>query len=132
MRIIADTNVLLRVFVDDNLAQSQAAKEVLTQADAVVVGRHALCELAWVLASTYHFSKHQIANVIRELKDKSNVITDRAAVDAGLAVMDAGGDFADGVINNEGRSLGGDTLVSFDKKAVQAIAKQGLKATLLA
>jgi len=46
--------------------------------------------------------------------------------------MEAGADFADGVIANEGQWLGGETFVSFDKKAVSAIAKQGIQATLLA
>ena len=132
MKIIADTNVLLRAFVDDDPAQSRVVRETLAGADAVVVSRHALCELAWVLGSSFRFPKRQIANVIRELRDKVNVITDRAAVDAGLAVMDAGGDFADGVIDYEGRCFGGETFVSFDKKAVAAVAKQGMKAELLA
>jgi len=131
LKIIVDTNVLVRAFVDDDPAQSQAAKETLTEADSVVVGRHALCELAWVLASSFRFPKRQIANVIRELRDKSNVITDRAAVDAGLAVMDAGGDFADGVIDYEGRWLGGGTFVSFDKKAVEVLTAQGFRTKLL-
>jgi predicted nucleic-acid-binding protein len=46
--------------------------------------------------------------------------------------MDAGGDFADGVIAYEGRCFGGETFVSFDKKAVSAIIKQGHQARLLA
>jgi predicted nucleic-acid-binding protein len=45
--------------------------------------------------------------------------------------MNAGADFADGVIAYEGRWLGGETFVSFDKKAVAAIAEQGMKARLL-
>jgi predicted nucleic-acid-binding protein len=56
---------------------------------------------------------------------------DRPAVEAGLAVLDAGADFADGVIAYEGRWLGGETFVSFDKKAVAVIAKQGMQARLL-
>jgi predicted nucleic-acid-binding protein len=45
--------------------------------------------------------------------------------------MEAGADFADGVIAYEGAWLGGETFVSFDKKAVSAIAKQGMKSRLL-
>ncbi len=33
--------------------------------------------------------------------------------------VDAGGDFADGVIAYEGRWLGGETFVSFDRKAAR-------------
>jgi len=49
MKIIADTNVLVRAFVDDNPAQSRAARASLLEAEAVVVGKHALCELAGFL-----------------------------------------------------------------------------------
>jgi predicted nucleic-acid-binding protein len=45
--------------------------------------------------------------------------------------LGAGADFANGVIAYEGRWLGGETFVSFDKKAVTAIAKQGMKTWLL-
>jgi predicted nucleic-acid-binding protein len=49
-----------------------------------------------------------------------------------LAFLKAGGDFADGVIAHEGRWLGGETFVSFDKKAVSLLSGQGVKAKLLA
>jgi hypothetical protein len=39
------------------------------------------------------------------------------AVDAGLAVRDAGGDFADRIIACDGSWLGGEIYDSFDKKA---------------
>jgi len=52
-------------------------------------------------------------------------------VDAGLAVLNEGGDFADGLIAYEGNWLGGDTFVSFDKRAVSLIARQGQQAKLL-
>jgi predicted nucleic-acid-binding protein len=48
------------------------------------------------------------------------------------AFSTAGGDFADGVIAYEGSWLGGETFISFDKKAVSLIARLGLKAKLLA
>jgi predicted nucleic-acid-binding protein len=55
----------------------------------------------------------------RGFLEAANVTTDTAALQAGLSALKAGGDFADGVIDYEGRWLGGDTFVSFDKKAVQ-------------
>jgi predicted nucleic-acid-binding protein len=59
------------------------------------------------------------------------VVANRPAVEAGLAVLKAGGDFADGLIAYEGNWLGGDTFVSFNRKAVSLIAKQGQQARLL-
>lgn len=56
----------------------------------------------------------------------------RPAVEAGLEMLEAGGDFADGVIAHEGAWLGGETVVSFDKQAVELLVRQGQPARLLA
>ena len=62
---------------------------------------------------------------IRQLMNTANVVVNRPAVDAGLQLFDAGGDFADGIIAYDGRLQGGNTFVSFDKKAVNLLKKQG-------
>jgi predicted nucleic-acid-binding protein len=131
MKIIADTNVLLRAVVGDDAKQSSAAIRAMEQAEAVVVSQHALCELVWVLDRRYGVSRADIAATIRQLSDTRNIVLDRPAFEAGLAVLDAGGDFADGVIAYEGRWLGGETFVSFDKKAVALLATQDQKTRLL-
>lgn len=61
-----------------------------------------------------------------------NVVVDRRAVADGLAVMDAGGDFADGIINFEGLRQGGDIFVTFDVEAVDILLTSGRGVTLLA
>jgi bifunctional DNA-binding transcriptional regulator/antitoxin component of YhaV-PrlF toxin-antitoxin module len=48
-----------------------------------------------------------------------------------LAVLDDGGDFADGVIAFEGQWLGGEAFRSFDSKAVAALEKRGQAARVL-
>jgi predicted nucleic-acid-binding protein len=58
------------------------------------------------------------------------VSVNRPAVEAGLAVLQAGGDFADGVIAHEGRWLGGETFVSFDRQAIALLSAQGHAAQL--
>lgn len=60
-----------------------------------------------------------------------NVVMNRLAAEAGLAMLEAGGDFADGVIAYEGHWLGGETFTSFDKKAVELLTDQGKPARLL-
>jgi predicted nucleic-acid-binding protein len=59
------------------------------------------------------------------------VEVNRPAVQAGLVVLEAGGDFADAVIAHEGQWLGGETFVSFDRKAIASLTAQGQKAQLL-
>jgi len=46
-------------------------------------------------------------------------------------MLEAGGDFADGVIAYEGSWLGAETFVSFDKRAVRLMEVQGKSAQLL-
>lgn len=55
----------------------------------------------------------------------------RPAVETGLSLLDAGGDFADGAIFHEGEWLGGEIFVSFDRKAVTRLKAQGRAARLL-
>ena len=48
-----------------------------------------------------------------------------------IGKLHAGGDFADGVIAYEGKWLGGETFVSFDKNAFPVAVVLGNKAKLL-
>ena len=131
MRMIADTNVLLRFVLADDIEQYKLALDAMKKSEAVAVTNHALCEMAWVLRSRYGVSRSAIAATIRGLLDTSNVVLDSATINAGLTMLDAGADFADGVIAHEGRWLGGEVFVSFDRKAVTALDRQGMKAKLL-
>ena len=132
MRITADTNVLLRAYLSDDEAQTRAAIDVLETADAVSVTLPCLCEFVWVLARRYKIAPDDIAAAIGTLLDTSNVIVDRPAVASGLAMLKAGGDFADGVIAHEGRRLGGETFVSFDRAAVELLMARGVPSRLIA
>lgn len=131
MKLTADTNVLVRAIVDDNPAQCAAARNALARAATVAISSSALCEVVWVLSSAYEVGGKDIATVIRTLIAGDNVVIDRFAVDAGLAMLDAGGDFADGVIAHEGELLGGATFLSLDKRAVKFLERQGRAAKLL-
>ncbi|MFD1556293.1 type II toxin-antitoxin system VapC family toxin [Paraburkholderia silviterrae] len=131
MKVAADTNVLLRAIVDDDEAQTTRAIELLETADMVAVSLQTLCELVWVLRSRYDAARADVADALRSLLNTRNVVVNRPAAEAGLALLDAGGDFADGVIAYDGTWLGAETFVSFDKKAVSLLTKQGHAARLL-
>jgi predicted nucleic-acid-binding protein len=131
MNIIADTNVLLRALVGDHKEQSKLAVDTLTEATLVTVSPQALCELVWVLDRSYGVEKADIVQVVRNLLDTGNVVVDRGLVLHGLAFLEQGGDFADGVIDFSGRMMGGDAFVSFDRKAVRIVAEAGRAARLL-
>jgi len=132
MKITADTNLLVRAITGDNALQSKAAQMVLKDADVVALAIPALCELDWVLSQGYKIPPDDIAEAIRRLMNGANVVVNRPAAEAGLVQLDAGGNFADGVIAYEGSWLGADAFVSFDKKAVKLMEAQGGSARLLA
>jgi predicted nucleic-acid-binding protein len=132
MKITADTNVLVRAIVGDNAQQSKAAQMALKKADVVAVAIPALCELVWVLSQGYKIPSGDIAEAIRRLINGANVVVNRPAAEAGLVLLDAGGDFADAAIAYEGNWLGAESFVSFDKKAVKLMEAQGGSALLLA
>jgi predicted nucleic-acid-binding protein len=130
MKITADTNVLVRALTEDHLEQSKTAMLALDKAEIVALAIPTLCELVWVLQS-YKIKTADIAAAIRRLLNGVNVAVNRTAAEAGLALLEAGGDFADGAIAYEGKWLGADTFVSFDKKAVRLMKAQGGSAQLL-
>ena len=85
-----------------------------------------------MLRSVYKIGREDVAAALRALLDAGNVEVNRPAVEAGMTVMNAGGEFADGVMAYEGRWMGGETFVSFDKQAFPVAAVLGNKAKLLA
>lgn len=131
MRITVDTNVLIRAAVRDNLTQANAAAKILVEAELIAVTLPCLCEFVWVLLKVYRFQPSDAAQAILALLAVTNVEVNRPAVEAGLSILEKGGDFADGVIAYEGSWLGGETFVSFDKKAIALLTAQGQPTRLL-
>lgn len=131
MKIAADTNVLARAVLQDDPQQGKAAAKLLEEATLIAVSLPSLCELVWILRRGAKLSKDDIAQTIRDLLVTAKVSMDRPAVEAGLVVLEAGGDFADGVIAHEGAWLGGETFVSFDRKATDLLKLQGRQTLLL-
>jgi predicted nucleic-acid-binding protein len=130
MTITVDTNVLVRDVVRDDAAQALIAGRVMADAESIAVTLATLCEFVWVLRSAYRFPPKEIAQSIRRLLAVDKVKMNRPAVELGLMTLDAGGDFADGVIAYDGEWLGGEEFVSFDRKAVTVLLRSGRAARL--
>ena len=126
MHVTVDTNILVRAVVEDDEAQARLARRVSADAQQIVIPSQCLCEFVWVLRRFFNNKPEEIAAAIRLLASSANVLLDDAAVAAGLAVLEQGGDFADGVIAFDGRRLGGDTFVSFDRRAVRLLREAQL------
>lgn len=131
MRITVDTNVLLRTTFPDDPLQAGIAAEALRASQGIAIPTTCLAEYVWVLTRRYKRRRDEVAGSIRMLIGDPKVVVDRPAVAAGLAALDADGDFADGVIAFEGRRMGGDIFVSFDRDAVRHVEAAGATAKLL-
>ncbi len=96
--IAIDTNVLVRVLVNDPKAeeQCQLARDLIITNKDIWVCRIVLVETVWVLQSSYKFSKDQIVAVLEKLIEHpsihledadnlDNVLTLYSASNAGFA-----------------------------------------------
>ncbi|MGF7158360.1 MULTISPECIES: type II toxin-antitoxin system VapC family toxin [unclassified Bartonella] len=131
MKISVDTNVLARAVLQDDKKQGEVASKILREASLIAISLPCLCELVWILRRGARLSKEDVAGMLRDLLATSNIVMNRPAVEAGLAILEAGGDFADGIIAYEGNWLGGEIFVSFDKLAIDLLKKNGQLVKLL-
>ncbi|MBL8515890.1 MAG: type II toxin-antitoxin system VapC family toxin [Betaproteobacteria bacterium] len=133
MKIAADSNVVLRFLLADDEKQAASARRALQGADRVILTLPVLCEVVWTLSRGYKLDAASIAEALAVLLRSDKVAVNRGAVDAGLAMLIAGGDFADGAIAHEGMTLGAQEFVTFDRQAATLLKKKGAaKVRLLA
>ena len=131
MKVTLDANVLVRLATQDDAAQAARALHVLQNATLIAVPTPAFCELVWVLLRGYRYTPAQVAQAVRTLIRVRHVVCHTPAVLAGLAVLEAGGDFADGAIAYEGELLGGPEFVTFDQQAARLLKAQKRKVSWL-
>lgn len=131
MSLIADTNLIIRALTRDNPAQFATATRALDDSGLTVFSIVALCEAVWVLRKVKRWPARDVAYGLRLLLDDSRAVYDRDLVGVGLAMLDAGGDFADAVIAVDGRRHADAPLATFDKQAARLLEAQGIPVTLL-
>mgnify|MGYP003352858839 CR=1 FL=1 len=131
MIVTADTNVLLRAILEDDPIQGRIAQEALAAAERVIVPIPTLCEIVWVLSRGYKLRPADILPVLRGILDTENLDLDRGALRAGIAMLERGGDFADGAIAHVGAMAGARAFLTFDRKATGLLEGMGHRVTLL-
>ena len=115
MRIAIDTDVLVRFVTRDDEHQAQLAKSAIEAADTVVVSTTVLCETVWVLSRAFKLPRQRITEVLRAFIASDRVQVNRLEVEAGLAFLGLGRDFADGVILLHAEQERVDQMVTFDR-----------------
>lgn len=120
--IAFDTNVLVRLLVEDDAAQFAAALEVLERAAEADEPCHlsdvVLCETAWALASVYRASRAEVLAALSSVaSDARYVFDDAEALRQALAAFEAGrADFADHLVGARAASQGARTTYTFDRR----------------
>ena len=102
----------------------------MDEATLVVTSLASLCKFVLVLFGSYGIERLEISHALKALISATNAEVNRPTVEAGIAQLETGGDFADAVIAYEGKWLDGDTFISLNKKAVSLLKKQNQKAKL--
>lgn len=128
MKITADTNLLLRAILEDDPRQAADAQALIGRAELIAVPVPALCEMVWTMRRLYKRPVDEIADALEALLQVDTVVTDRPAVEAGIAILRRGGDFADGVIARQGTTFGGTVLATFDQAGIRVLNADGLMA----
>jgi predicted nucleic-acid-binding protein len=120
-----DTNVLVRLLVSDNAAQTRRAREVIDQAnrrdETVLVAIPVLLETEWVLRSRYGFDKGSLLGVFRRLLEARELsFEDESGFEEALFNWkDSACGFSDCLIAAHNRQLGCRETVTFDIKAAR-------------
>ena len=119
-----DSNVLLRIFVDDTPIQhSQMARALLRSAgrSSVRICLIVLVETIWTMRRTFGFGREAITEFVIELLDRPEFeIENRGIVEAALEVFIQFRrvDFADCLIAASNASSGCHTTYTFDEAAL--------------
>ncbi|MGA1983429.1 MAG: type II toxin-antitoxin system VapC family toxin [Acidobacteriaceae bacterium] len=120
-----DTNVLVRYFAQDDLAQAKRATQIierrLTEDEPGFVSLVTMVETVWVLSRVYGLSDREIAAVVEGmLQSDTLVIQNEQEVFTAVAALRAGnGGFADALVGALGTWAGCASTLTFDRKAAR-------------
>ncbi len=119
--IAVDTNLLLRLLVNDDAAQAIKARRLFDdmagEDGSIWVSDMVLVEIVWTLARAYQRPRLELVAVLRALTCHATIaLESTAAVRAAIATFESGpADFADCLLAEKARLRGCDRLVTFDK-----------------
>ena len=119
--IALDTNVLVRMLIEDDRRQAQIIEKTIVWAEKnsipVLILSEVLVETVWVLESVYQCSREEIVTFLQTLiVTPTFSFVDPQVVRRAIHEYKKGGDFADLIIVNQAKEHQVKTLLSFDKK----------------
>jgi predicted nucleic-acid-binding protein len=117
-----DTNVLVRYIVQDDKEQAQKAARVieqLTSEERAFISCIVLCEVHWVLRTTYKISKEERLKTLKKIISVASFDIERieCCTKALKNYENGQADFSDYLIQEIARNQGYDVVLTFDVKA---------------
>jgi predicted nucleic-acid-binding protein len=118
VRVVADTNVWARAFLNDDEAQARSARKALTEARAkgdVFVPLIVMAELAWVLRARW--DRPRVLSTLESMLHTHGVLVEASAlVRQALEAARQGGQggFADHLLAQVGFAYGAREVLTFD------------------
>ena len=124
--IALDTNILVRLLVKDDDAQTRKVVRLFRRLDGegerAYVSDVVICEVVWVLRAAYGFSRSEVSVVLAKVLAARQLAFDSAErLARALHAYETGkGDLADYVIGEHATAAGCDVVVTFDKTLQRA------------
>lgn len=123
--IAVDTNLVVRLFVDDEQSREQAllVRDFLRYHDCIYIGQIVQIELVWVLESCYHFDKETIIKILQIMYERNDfALQNPQQFHQALQYFKTGNaDFSDYLIVADSQK-NGLQFFTFDKKLSKAEA----------
>ena len=122
MITFVDSNIFIRLFVEDDELQRPLARKFLQQAQTgavdLVTGPPVFFEIAWVLSHTYKVENDNVLNVLEAILSYPNLrVLDKEQVIAAISLARATGSvFADSYIAVSAGNIKADNVATFNKK----------------
>ena len=125
-----DTNVVLRLLLNDDLKQRQRAVKAIQQAKVlavrVTITLAVVLEMEWVLRSVAKMTKPQVLSVFDLLLESYDIeIDNEKALEQALHIYaNAAADFAECLFLAQYQRMGCQTMLTFDAKAARMAGVQ--------
>lgn len=121
-----DSNVLIRLFVEDNPQQSEAARKFFasrTVGEKAFISTVAIAELVWGLSGVYDYARQDVFIALDSLLDSENVELENevSVVGAIELARQKNTHIADCIIAAAARAAGCTATVTFDQPASRRI-----------
>lgn len=121
-----DTNVIVRLVVNDDPAQAERAAKLFAS-EQILIPSTVLIETEWVLSQTYRLDRGVVAEALSRVIDLANVTVDEPQrIGWALAAFAQGMDFADAIHVRTPAPI--ERFATFDKALVKAARKRQVDA----